>query len=356
MEYRRQERRQIMSDQAITDLVDPRYKESINTQQREALENAYLYANLDMTVLLKGMRKFMDHLNESITISAQGSLKEIFGYHEVDHEAEDGFMMDLEWYDAHFPNKFKMIHFVEVFWALKGIEVNTAKKQRQKNIACAANARPKRAMGWPPKGSRVGDSFEYKIHVVERGGEWHEAKEGEGETITGTFMLLSHLPRQFGCYCEDEKCPLARPLLLESTNTEVHLKQHLVKEHAASLLSHPAELKRRLAYQKRRRKNPKVVSAPAAPFSAPAAAPFSAPAAASFSAPAAPSFSAPAAPSCDTSARNRGCMPTGRTPPRNNRIGTLHQDGRMLSGTEVAARAAIAQAGRRLLMSAFIIM
>jgi hypothetical protein len=56
----------------------------------------------------------------------------------------------------------------------------------------------KGSSSWPPEGPRVCDSYEFALYVVEREGEWHEAAAGEGDAITGTFMLISHLPRQYG--------------------------------------------------------------------------------------------------------------------------------------------------------------
>jgi hypothetical protein len=122
----------------------------------------------------------------------------------------------------------------------------TAAEQRARMSAERADTKSKKGnRSWPPEGSRVCDSYEFKLYVVEREGEWHEAAAGEGDAITGAFMLLSKLPRQFGCYCEGEKCPDADELLLESTNTQLHLKQHMVEHHAAALLNCANEKKRR---------------------------------------------------------------------------------------------------------------
>jgi hypothetical protein len=189
----------------------------------------------------------------------------------------------------------------------------------------------KESLSWPPEGPRVCGSYEFKLHVVEQEGKWHEAEAGEGNVITGTFMLLSHLPRQFGCYCEEETCPYADALLLESTNTQLHLKQHMLEHHTAALLKCANKKKRRRSARLAKKSTDNKASAPLAP---------------AFGAPAAPAFSmSHAASNSRQGSTTRFRRPERReealppVPPRSSSTG--HR------------RAALAHAGRELWRSAF---
>jgi ubiquitin len=240
----------------------------------------------------------------------------------------------------------------------------TAAEQRARVSAERADTKSvQESSSWPPEGSRVCDSYEFKLHVVEREGKWHEAAPGEGDAISGTFMLLSHLPRQFGCYCEEENCPYADALLLESTNTQLHLKQHMLEHHAAALLKCANKKKRRRSARLAKKSTGNNASAPLAPafgassapaFGAPAAPAFGAPAAPAFGAPAAPAFGAPAAPAFSMShaASNSRQGSTIRYRRPEWREEALPPVPPRSSSTD-HRRAALAHAGRELWRSAF---
>jgi hypothetical protein len=96
---------------------------------------------------------------------------------------------------------------------------------------------PKKSAVWPPDAA-VGDVFAYHLQVIKgTTGKWREATDGEeGETITGTFTPTACEPREFSCDCEESDCANEGSLKKMSANSEYHLKQHLVKHHASSLL------------------------------------------------------------------------------------------------------------------------